>query len=276
MSATSLPVCGISLRIGPLTGAEETLLWEAGPAANGLPHSDLRLTLMLAERTMADVNVEAGELTLTDLDTLLLLLRRSMFGDLVRAEARCASAGCDARMDVSFGITDYLESQKPETPRGVERLQDDPAWFRFIRGSTDRRFRPPTVGDVLSVDEERSPEEALFRRCVVPAKPITGRERRRIERALSEIAPILESEIDGVCPECGSTVKMAFSPRSFVLQELRGHAAFVMDEVHLLAMAYHWTESEILSLPRPRRRAYAGKIREMMQSSRPMEASYAG
>jgi hypothetical protein len=50
---------------------------------------------------------------------------------------------------------------------------------------------------------------------------------------------------------------------NLVIGELKRAAAAVHDEVDLIARAYHWPEPLILSLPQPRRRAYAERIRRV-------------
>ncbi len=52
-----------------------------------------------------------------------------------------------------------------------------------------------------------------------------------------------------------------FNPQLYVLQELRNQVTRLYEEVHLLALHYHWSEAEILALPRARRMNYADYIR---------------
>src|SRR5438094_7552737 len=130
-------------------------------------------------------------------------------------------------MDVSFGVSEYLESQAPETPRGVRRLKEadgenrgSPLWFGFDKGGrSDIRFRPPTVGDLRAVAGGKSPEEALFARCVEAPGNVSAAMRRRIDAALGAVAPSLDSETEGTCPVCGARVVMGFASRAYVLQE---------------------------------------------------------
>jgi hypothetical protein len=48
---------------------------------------------------------------------------------------------------------------------------------------------------------------------------------------------------------------------SFVVAELAALARSLFEEVHLIALAYGWSESDILKLPRTRRRLYAARLR---------------
>ena len=46
----------------------------------------------------------------------------------------------------------------------------------------------------------------------------------------------------------------------FLDTELRSRAATLLDEIHLIAMSYHWSETEILALPVSRRQDYLRRI----------------
>lgn len=75
------------------------------------------------------------------------------------------------------------------------------------------------------------------------------------------MSPALSREIEGLCPACGAVVKAGLAVTNLVVSELKRAAGAVYDEVDLIARAYHWPEALILSLPPPRRRAYAERIR---------------
>ena len=71
------------------------------------------------------------------------------------------------------------------------------------------------------------------------------------------LAPSLAHDLQGQCPECGAVVEVYFDPLQFSLCELRQEAAFLYEDVTLLARCYHWSEADILTLPRQRRLRYA-------------------
>ena len=124
MNLARLPVSNQPFRFRPLTGADEMLLWSSGLSPDGLMNTgaELDLAVTLLERTaLTDRGgaLDIAALPVTDLDTLLLRFRASLFGEKVQAESTCPQPDCGARMDVAFEISPYLESQAPETPRGV-------------------------------------------------------------------------------------------------------------------------------------------------------------
>ncbi len=248
-----LPVSGIEVQVRQPGGTEDVLLAEA-------PAFDVALALALAGSVAspADGGTPAWEaLPHTDLDALLLLIRATLFGDLVRATVRCRAAGCEAQVSVTFSTAEYLAHHRPRPAPGVEP-HEPPGWFRLPAGEV--RFRLPTAGDLVAVRGQPRPERALLARCVVPDR-LPAPLRRRVERAMERLAPSLVGDLAGECPECGAAIAMRFDPLQFCLRELSDQAAAVFEDVHLLASVYHWPEPHILSLPRRRRVQYAEMAR---------------
>jgi len=250
-----LPVSGLCVTASAPTGIDDLLLQEVDAL-------DIALALKLISRL---VRMEDGskadwsELPVSDIEALLLLLRFVALGDLVRASVSCsASTQCAAKVDVSFRIGEYVSSQKIRTPRGLEKTEAQ-GWYRLAGEQV--RFRLPTGKDLLAIGREPAQSIALIRRCIEPAN-IFARLRKRVESAMEGMAPRFSQTMVGSCPECNANIRFYFDVYSFVLQELRNHAASVYQDVHLLAFHYKWPESEILDLPRSRRMQYVRMLRE--------------
>lgn len=77
-----------------------------------------------------------------------------------------------------------------------------------------------------------------------------------VDAALDETAPALATQGLAECPECGHANTVAFDPYGALA---RGGGE-LLDEVHELASHYHWSERDILALPRTRRRDYLRRI----------------
>jgi hypothetical protein len=260
MVTHQLPVSGLHVVVQQPTGVEELLLQEAADL-------NIELGFLLFDRLVrvsgaADVSPDTvaswGKLPVTDVEALLLLLRREAFGDLIRAEAECTATGCKARVDVSFHIEEYLANQKPRILRGVEKIASE-GMYRLAAG--DVRFRLPNGEDLVAIDRQALTERDLMQRCVRPAG-VPTRVRRRIERAMQALAPRLSRIMQGECPECHARMEFYFDVTRFVLRELRDHAATIFEDVHLLAVYYKWPEEDILALPRSRRLRYGAALRE--------------
>jgi len=77
-----------------------------------------------------------------------------------------------------------------------------------------------------------------------------------VDDALDAVAPAVVACLAAACPECRAV--NAVPVDSYGL--LGRGADDLLDEVHAVATRYHWSESDILRLPRARRRAYLDRI----------------
>jgi hypothetical protein len=249
-----LLVNGTALAVRDPAGTDEVFIVET-------PLAPLPALLELVSRVTCSAGggpVDWPSRPATDLDAAVLALRRSWVGDVIRTDTLCPAPGCRERIDVSFGIADYLGHHQPRRPRGVTETSGA-GWFTLPRAQV--RFRIPTVADLLAASGASRPEQVLSSRCV-EAPEMSRALARRLDHALTALAPSLDDHIGGACPACGHVVAMRFDPLSYVLAELRDAFSSVYLEVHALAATYGWPEDAILALPRSRRRRYASAIAE--------------
>jgi hypothetical protein len=252
-----MPISGTEVELRHATGAEDLLLLESD--------DDLAACIALVERLAAPVGggvLDARALTVTDLEALLLELRRKSLGDLVVTHGRCSAQDCAAPVDVTFPISQYMAHHTARTPAFAKRLEQEPGWFQLC--GSEVLFRMVTAADLAAAARSANPERELAgltirsRQC-----ESTGRLRRKAEQAMEMMAPPLSGEVNGVCPQCGATVRFWFDVQRYVLRELRYDAQFLYADVNQLAASYHWTEEQILSLPRQRRMQYVDMALEM-------------
>jgi hypothetical protein len=239
-------ISGVDVTFAVANGYDDLLLYESTPG--------LALAVTLLSRR---AGVDAAALPVGDVDALVAELRRAAIGDALVAEGRCAT--CATPVDVDFSLAALLQHARPRASRAAVAERD--GWWR-LRAS-DTRFRIPTAADVLAAGDLTE----LVARCIAGASPAA--DVRRVERALEALAPTLRTTGLGSCPECGAEVVVDVDARALCLEELRFLAGSVLEDVHLLASAYRWSEESILALPSPRRRTYA----QMIQSGRSAELS---
>lgn len=247
-----LPVSGVTLAVSEPTGVDELYVVETTlpplPALVGLAH---RVT-----STVAGDPIDWASLPATDLAAAALMIRRSWIGEAIRTDTRCPEADCRERIDVSFGIGDYLEHHRPRRPRGVLEA-NEAGWFTLARAAV--RFRIPTVADLLAAASNGRSANTLSDRCV-EAPEMSRALARRLDRALCRLAPSLNDLLGGSCPICGHEVTVRFDPLGYTLAELRNAFSGIYLQTHALAFAYGWPEQAILALPRSRRQRYASLI----------------
>jgi hypothetical protein len=249
-----LPVTGLDVRLSPPAGVEDVFLRES--TYDG-PLLSLALIERLA-RTADGETIDWSSLPVTDIEGLLIALRQQVFGDRINTDLPCPAPACGARMDVSFRLSEYLTYHRPRWPRGVVNSGDESDWYQLR--DADVSFRLPSVADQVAARYSPQPVRELVRRCIQPADA-PARERRRAENAMAALAPSLSHELEAQCPECGAQIAFYFDVQHFVLNELRGQAAYVYEDVHLIAQSYHWPEDAILALPLSRRLRYAELVR---------------
>ncbi|HEX2047668.1 MAG TPA: hypothetical protein VHF27_07885 [Acidimicrobiales bacterium] len=254
MPSVRLHVSGLEVEVRQPAGAEDVLLAEAWSL-------DAALAVELVSRVAAPAGAGAPEwadLVHTDLDALLLVVRATVFGDVIRSDVVCPAVDCQARADITFGIGDYLRHHRPRPPRRVHPAAE-PGWYLLDGAAV--RFRLPTAADLLAAAAEPRPDEVLRARTTSPSR-LPAPLRRRVDAAMAALAPPLVDDLLAACPECHQAFTVRFDPREYCLRELRAQALSVFEDVHLLASAYNWPEQEILALPRSRRLLYAEMARE--------------
>src|SRR5262249_48594765 len=80
--------------------------------------------------------------------------------------------------------------------------------------------------------------------------------RAEIEAEMERLAPKIELSMDTGCPECGRTFVVPFDLQRLFFGELRADSDLLYRQVHYLAYHYHWSETEIMTMPRDKRLKY--------------------
>ena len=242
------PVMSVELR--PLTGWEEE--WLAHHA--GTPAA-LAVSAVLNSCVVSPEGL-AGSLLAGDRDYLMLQLRRMTLGDHVQAVLECTV--CGAKMDIDFQARDVPVERRSQT---------ESAYTIALSGGRSVRFRLPNGADQESVARMDTAEavQTLLTRCVLGGGPLSAEEAEAVAAAMEERAPAVELELDLTCPECGHASVVPFDTTAFFIREMTGRRHYLLREVHALALHYHWSENEIMSMAQPRRRAYLELLSDAMQ-----------
>lgn len=271
-------------RLAPLTGYDEEFL---GLLPAGVC-SAAAVTALLGRCLRRVGAVEpAGEevargLLVGDREYLLLKLREMTFGPRVNAVLNCRD--CGAPMDVAFELGEGGVERRPVGSRFFRAELSPAAGFRDRSGAERREveFRLPTGADqeaaaAVSTDDEGAALEMLFARLVRPAGGDEGEgaesgdafaarlpaaTRAEIEGHMARVAPAVELDLEGVCPECGGAFETSFDLTAFFAAEMQHNLRGLERAVHLLAFHYHWPEGDILSLTRRKRQRYVEMIEE--------------
>ena len=203
---------------------------------------------------------ELEELTAGERDARLLDLRELAFGPELAGVGTCASCGELVEFSIDAGA---VRAGPPV---------DDGGPLRLSCAGYELRFRLPTTGDLAAISSERDPEFArlrLLEHCLLEARRNGAEESVQtlpelvttaVAERMAEADPQADVELAFSCPACGHVWSAAFDVGSFLWSELDAWTRRTLHDVHALASAYGWSESEILALG-TRRQLYLELVR---------------
>lgn len=263
------------VELAPLCGRDEELL-AANPKKGGSASMVTAILSRCVRRIgeVAPVTQEvARALLVADRQYLLLKLREATFGPRVLATISCPWPDCGSKVDIDFRTGDIpvRESEAKDLLHPLELSAG--AAYAGVDGTPRRslRFRLPNGHDQelispLLPENEAGALAALLGRCIEPdgdgrsGEDIVGLlsplARFEIEETMRRLAPAMELTMETGCPECNREFSIPFDLQDFFFGELRTSRDLLYREVHYLAYHYHWSEREIMEMPRGKRRSY--------------------
>lgn len=234
------------VRFNRVTGNMEMALVELD-RSDDLSYASSLLELVL--ESIGDHPVDRNvvdSLTPADRQFLMLRLAAMLEGELVWLKATCGK--CGSPFDVEIRRCDLPVKEAGE---GYPQIN-----VQLASGSAV--VRVPTAADQISIMhfQESEAVKRLLERCLISldseAAMLSEEDIERIDDALDRISPAVCSELLVECPECHAEQRAVLN--HYRLAGL--NAATFLNEIHTLAMYYHWSEEEILSMSRERRHRY--------------------
>jgi hypothetical protein len=165
---------------------------------------------------------------------------------------RCLSATCGEPLELDLTLEELLALRGDQHAPLVADV-----------GGVTRRLRAPTGEDQLawlanSYDDldhaARDLAGSLLEERALA--PLTDADVEAIERSLSAHDPFVEFFVRVACPHCSTETEHEVDLASLALGKLREARDALIGEIDVLASRYHWTEAEILEIPRRRRARY--------------------
>lgn len=228
----------LTIRLRPMTGADELSITSSDPSS-----VMRKLACLATDLDGEPINLD--DLTISQTDRLLAVIYNLLYGDCAECQVNCRS--CGERFEFSLSLSDLIAAQDAERPGPAE---PDGAW----KIPDGRRVRAPRISDLEAATD---PASLLFR-LVVSGDPAANPS--AVTDFLEKAAPVLSLDLDAGCPECGIDETVRFDLARYLTKRLIAERPFLIRETHLIASLYGWSYSDIMSLARADRRAYAGLI----------------
>jgi hypothetical protein len=189
-------------------------------------------------------------------DAAVAALRSAMFGARLDLSAACPT--CAAPLDVEVGSDAIGSAAAAGEARSV------------TVGGAVYRVRPldsTDLGAVAGLPDAALAREWLALSALVPgegeAPParLTEAEVAAVAEALAAVDPASDIYVRLRCYQCGTSWDAPLDIGAILAAEIEQAADLLMDEIHDVAVAYHWSEGAILALPPARRRGYLERLR---------------
>ncbi|MEA3548273.1 MAG: hypothetical protein U9R66_11495 [Thermodesulfobacteriota bacterium] len=197
-----------------------------------------------------------GQLCVADRQYLMLQLASMLEGNLFWILSSCSS--CKNDFDICVKRSDLpVKGAGHGYPFATVKLDGAELTCRIPVGEDQEKIEHLADDDALHLLLEHCIEgvngeevEKSFVDSLTPA------DIGRIEDVLEDISPSVTTSLLTRCPECDAEQVIELDPYKLPVTETGNF----YQEIHTLATAYHWSEQDIMALPRSRRRIYLDLI----------------
>jgi hypothetical protein len=200
-----------------------------------------------------------AELSIGERDAYLLKLRVLTFGSKLNCFAECPA--CEEQLEFVVQIEDLLllsESNEKEHEFEMDGI--------FVQYRMPNSLDLAEVGNCEDLDTARS---LLVQRCIVQVTRDGSSEnwselpaliKTKLAEHMAKQEPQADIELTLNCPACAHNWQTVFDIVSYFWTEINAEARRLLYDIHILALAYGWRESDILAMSETRRLFYLGMV----------------
>jgi hypothetical protein len=191
----------------------------------------------------------------------LLAVERAGSGARGTLRLACPHAGCGEPMELDLDL-DRFALPEPALVFDVEVAPGVQLTARMPSGDDQRRWHAAAkAGEAIETIVARELVKAVNGEPPATGADLPPEWIDPLAEALEERDPLTALQLTTRCPACGKAVAVEFDLEEHLLRRARARQEDLLDAVHCLARAYHWSECEIVALPRERRRHYLARVR---------------
>jgi hypothetical protein len=237
----------------PISVPELLDVWERG------------VTTFPFERALSILSIAAPECSYEELcrmpvggrDKRLFYLREWAFGQKLQVMAACPQ--CRQQLETVVQTSDLCGDENDNESDVSVEIGD----YHLVCRAPNSEDLKACVGSDLA-----AARQILLRRCVQASSRSDNTKLRELppeiaaiaELRIAELDPKADVQIDLNCPNCNNRWSEPFDIVSFFWAEIEAWARRLLRQVHTLASAYGWSESEILGLNPTRREIYLAMV----------------
>jgi hypothetical protein len=234
-----------------LSASELVEVWE-----RGLGQHPVERALTLLIRCGTDTREQLAALSIGRRDLRLLQVYECLFGPTIEAFAECPA--CEERLEYSLAIGELM----------VQPVPEEVAELTLVATEVSLRLRLPNSSDLRAVipcADIAAARQILLERCIleaskggkaVPVETLPEQVVQTIAARLAGADPQAEMLVELCCAGCRHRWQVILDIEYFLWAKISALAKRLLREVHALARAYGWCESDILRLSALRRQSY--------------------
>lgn len=240
-----------------LSASELLNCWE-----QGLTQPLVRRALILLDAACPETAIDTlAELSIGQRDRCLLTLREWTFGPQLVCLTRCPE--CDERLEWRLNVADIR----------TDAENDAAAILSVKNAGYEIDFRLPNSWDIEAFTANeglKRQRELLLRRCVLNIRckdedasieQLPAEVLQAVSDRMAQADPQADVQLNIACSSCRHPWLATFDIVSFFWSEIDIWAQRTLHEVHVLASAYGWRETDILAMSAQRRQLYLGMVR---------------
>lgn len=193
----------------------------------------------------------------------LLAIVVSTRGWYQKLQFNCTQTDCLELMEFELDLVRFIQAEQsilfscrpvPETelelrlPNGLDQLN----WINNLDDTTANRFSEMALSLISRVNGEKPSQR--FRVSENWLDPIG--------MALEAHDDLMTLDINTSCPACGEDLLIDLDLEEKLLEILVTEKKQLLKQTHRLALTYHWSEADIVVMPRNRRHYYLARIDE--------------
>jgi hypothetical protein len=238
-----------------LTPSELLEMWE-----KGIEHTMFERALLLLEGATGEPKENLSQLTIGLRDFKLFELREALFGRSLPCITSCPT--CNERLELNLASEELRISSK----------SDAQTKFTLVFDGIKIDYRLPTSNDLALASSEINNDNArkcLLSACIIEAcqdhrkltyEDLPAMVLESLSSAMADADPQSHLELVLTCPACEHAWSAVFDITSYLWNEIQNWAMRTLREVHILASAYGWSETDILALSTLRRQLYLQSV----------------
>lgn len=241
----------------PFSARAALAAWERGQRADPVG----RAQALLAAALPGQSRERLQDLTIGQRDALLMRVRERTFGGEIKGLVICPR--CGTKLEFPLDLRRYDVAGTLARPLAASTFSCD--GFQI-------RFHVPTAGDLAAAAHCADVESArrlLLERCVeaverggqvVPPSALPEPVVEQLGKRMEDLDPLAYLPLAVDCVRCLHHWLVLLDIAVLLWQEIASAAERLLRDVQTLALAYGWSEAEILGMSEARRKFYIEQI----------------